>query len=340
MKHLKFFAALCCAAAVLAACDKTDEPANGGQNDNPNNPPVENPDTVPAENPDTLVTAEYTLTVLSADTTLGTVTGSGKYAAGTAVKVVATPKRGFELASWSDTDAADTEREITLVSDSTITASFGVASPGTANGHEYVDLGLSVKWATMNVGANVPPAYGDYFAWGETATKKTYSWDTYKYCDPASTCTGEAGQSLPCLTKYCTNVNYGKDNFIDLKATLEAEDDAASVNWGGAWRMPTADEWTELRDNCDWTWTDNYNGTGVAGRIVTSKANGNSIFLPAAGYRDGGSLYRAGDGGYYWSGSLYTGSPSGAWYVGFYSGYVYRSGNIRYCGLSVRPVLP
>ena len=329
MKHLKLFAALCCAAAAFAACDKTDEPANGGQNDNPNNPPVENPDTVPAENPDTLVTAEYTLTVLSSDETLGTVTGSGKYAAGTAVKVVATPKRGFELASWSDTDAADTEREITLVSDSTITASFGVASPGTANGHEYVDLGLSVKWATCNVGANVPPAYGDYYAWGETAAKADYSWATYKH-----------GTAADQLTKYCTNVNYGKDNFIDLKATLEAEDDAASVNWGGAWRMPTADEWKELRDNCDWTWTDNYNGTGVAGRIVTSKANGNSIFLPAAGYRSGGSLGYAGYCGYYWSGSLGAGSPDFAWYVDFFSGIVSRRYNDRCCGQSFRPVLP
>ena len=325
MKHLKFFAALCCAAAVLAACDKTDEPANGGQNDNPNNPPVENPDTVPAENPDTLVTAEYTLTVLSADTTLGTVTGSGKYAAGTAVKVVATPKRGFELASWSDTDAADTEREITLVSDSTITASFGVASPGTANGHEYVDLGLSVKWATCNVGANVPPAYGDYYAWGETATKADYSWYNYKYASDYKQ-----------LTKYCSDASYGKDGFTDGKTALDHADDAAAANWGGAWRMPTADEWKELIDNCEWTWTAL---NGVNGYEVKSKANGNGIFLPAAGYRNGGILNDAGGIGNYWSGSLYAVRPGDAWDAYFGSYFVSRSSIFRTYGLSVRPVL-
>ena len=115
--------------------------------------------------------------------------------------------------------------------------------------------------------------------------------------------------------------------------------DAARANWGGAWRMPTDGEWTELRDNCTWTWTTDYNGTGVKGRIATSNINGNSIFLPAEGYRNYDVLSRAGNYGYYWSSSLNTDNPNGAWDVGFYSDDVGRNDGSRYCGLSVRPVL-
>ena len=196
------------------------------------------------------------------------------------------------------------------------------------NGHEYVDLGLpsGLKWATMNVGATAPEAYGDYYAWGETETKETYSWATYKH-----------GSAAKQLTKYCTDASYGLDGFKDGKTSLDPEDDAASVNWGGSWRMPTDDEWQELIDNCDWTWTGDYNGTGVAGRTVKGK-NGNSIFLPAAGYRYGGTLSYAGDGGRYWSGSLYADNPSGAWSAYFGSGSVNRDSFDRYFGRSVRPV--
>ena len=189
---------------------------------------------------------------------------------------------------------------------------------GTHAGHEYVDLGLSVKWATCNVGATKPEAYGNYYAWGETATKETYDWSNYFD-------TSDGGSTF---TKYT----------IDGKTVLDLEDDAAAVNWGDQWRMPTDAEWTELRKNCTWTWTDDYNGTGVAGRIVTSKTNGNSIFLPAAGFRSYDGLYDAGDYGDYWSSSLNTGSRD-AWNVYFNSGYVYRDRSSRCCGQSVRPVL-
>ena len=198
------------------------------------------------------------------------------------------------------------------------------------NGHEYVDLGLSVKWATMNVGASMAEGYGDYFAWGETTTKDTYDWSTYKYCNGSSST----------LTKYCNNSsygNYGNNGFTDNKTQLELSDDAARANWGGSWRMPTDVEWTELREQCTWTWTTQ---NGVYGRKVTSKTNENSIFLPAAGYRGGSSLYYAGSNGYCWSSSLNTGSPYEAWYVDFsYSG-VGRYSNYRYYGRSVRPVCP
>ena len=204
--------------------------------------------------------------------------------------------------------------------------SFTVPAIGTENGHEWVDLGLSVKWATCNVGATKPEEYGDYYAWGETEPKTNYNWSTYKWCSG----------SAETQTKYCTDSSYGT---VDNKTTLELEDDAARANWGGAWRMPTDDEWTELLENCTRTWTSDYNGTGVAGRIVTSKINGNSIFLPAAGSRNDESLGDAGYYGRYWSSSLFTGFPYNAWFVSFSSDYVDRDYFYRGGGLSVRPVL-
>ena len=204
--------------------------------------------------------------------------------------------------------------------------SFTAPATGTENGHEWVDLGLSVKWATCNVGATKPEEYGNYYAWGETEPKTNYNWSTYKwYSGSAET-----------QTKYCTDSSYGT---VDNKTTLELEDDAARANWGGAWRMPTDDEWTELLENCTRTWTNDYNGTGVAGRIVTSKINGNSIFLPAAGSRNDESLGDAGYYGRYWSSSLFTGIPDNAWHVSFSSDYVNRDYFYRGGGLSVRPVL-
>ena len=190
--------------------------------------------------------------------------------------------------------------------------------------HEYVDLGLSVKWATCNVGATKPEEYGYYFAWGETSSKTTYNWSTYKYCNG----------SYDAMTKYCVDSDCGT---VDNKTTLELTDDVARVNWGGKWRMPTKAEQDELRNisNCTWTWTTQ---NGVNGYKVTSKVNGNSIFLPAAGYRYSGILYYAGSDGYYWSSSLGTGGSDYAYGVYFNSSSVYLDYYYRYGGLSVRAV--
>ena len=188
-----------------------------------------------------------------------------------------------------------------------------------------VDLGLSVYWGTTNIGASKPEDYGDYYAWGETEPKESYSWSTYKFG------TSSSGPFF----KYNTSDSYGT---VDNKTVLEPEDDVASVKLGGEWRMPTDAEWTELRTKCTWTWTTNYNGTGVKGQIVTA-TNGNSIFLPAAGYRRDTKLYDAGSYGYYWSSSLNTDKPSIAWYVNFNSGTVRRRDyGYRSYGQSVRPV--
>ena len=191
------------------------------------------------------------------------------------------------------------------------------------NGYKWVDLGLSVKWATMNVGANAPEEYGDYFAWGETTAKSTYDWSTYKWCKG----------SYDTLTKYCNNSSYGT---FDNKSVLDSEDDAAYVNWGGTWRMPTYDELNELKTMCTWTWTTQNSVDGY--KVVGS--NGNSIFLPAAGYRNDSSLYGAGSYGFYWSSSLYTSYPTYGWYLGFSSSNFYMYDSYRYYGRSVRAVCP
>ena len=198
-------------------------------------------------------------------------------------------------------------------------------NPNTGN-HEYVDLGLSVKWATCNVGATKPEEYGDYFAWGETQPKEVYDWSTYVWCEG----------SAKTLTQYNNDISYGT---VDNKTTLELSDDAACANWGGSWRMPTDAESTELREQCTWTWTTQ---NGVYGYKVTSKKSGytnKSIFLPAAGLRDDSSpLFGAGSRGYYWSSSLYTDIPCDACGLNFKSGDVNRGGNYRHFGFSVRPV--
>ncbi len=194
---------------------------------------------------------------------------------------------------------------------------------GMENGHEWVDLGLSVKWATCNVGADSPEEYGDYFAWGEVKPKTTYNWSTYKY-----------GTDWNQLTKYCSNSSYGKDGFVDNKTVLDPENDAATANWGGSWRMPTTAEQQELINNCTWDWTTR---NGVNGYKVTGP-NGNSIFLPAAGWMGGGPLGGAGSYGDYWSSSLETDYPDVAYYVSLDSDNVVWDGNDRSYGHPVRPV--
>lgn len=208
------------------------------------------------------------------------------------------------------------------------TVEFPVVQKGTG---AAVDLGLSVYWATRNLSANGlcpnPEDYGDYFAWGETAPKDNFDWSTYKLCNGSSST----------LTRY--NTADGKTEFLDYGY----EDDAARMVLGGKWRIPTDAEWTELRKNCTWTWTDNYNGTGVAGRIATSKVEGytdKSIFLPAAGNRRNSSLYSVGISGRYWSSTSNTEYLGRAFYVGFSSESVSRDqyGALRSYGQSVRPV--
>ncbi len=193
-----------------------------------------------------------------------------------------------------------------------------ITMSGTHNGHEYVDLGLpsGLKWATCNIGASSPTGYGNYYAWGETVTKSNYSWSTYKYSN-----------------NY--NNNLSKYHTYDKTTVLDLEDDAAHVNWGGKWRMPTFDEIEELLEYCEWEATTIF---VINGYRVTSKINGNSIFLPATGHRHDSSLSRVGSDGYYWSSSLGSGIPSHASCLDFDSSGLGRVNYYRYCGFSVRAV--
>ena len=198
--------------------------------------------------------------------------------------------------------------------------------------HDYVNLGLSVKWATYNVGADKPEDNGNLYAWGETEVKEQYTVRTSKW------------GSMPfSLKKYNINSEQGT---VDNKTTLDLEDDVAHVTWGGNWRMPTREEMDELHDNCTWEWTAI---NGVNGYRVTSKKQGytdRSIFLPAAGYKANGR-YEYGSKGNYWSRSLMT-DPYGDGSVTCGTGACIRFNNnqadvgweSRAAGLSVRPVCP
>ncbi len=176
---------------------------------------------------------------------------------------------------------------------------------GTINGHEYVDLGLSVKWATCNVGASSPYESGNYFTWGETEIR-------WKYDEENSKTYGKSMGSIAGNSQY----------------------DVARANWGSTWRLPTASEIDELINKCTWTWTSQggHNGYKVKG------PNGNSIFLPAAGWRDGTSLVDAGEDGYYWSATPREDDTGDAYGLGFYSGSRCRYWSGRTAGRSVRPV--
>ena len=185
---------------------------------------------------------------------------------------------------------------------------------------QKVDLGLSVCWAGWNVGASAPEDYGGYYAWGETEEKDSYDWSTYKWCKG----------SYDTLTKYCTDGDFGK---VDNKTVLDPEDDVAHVKWGGTWRMPTRAEQDELLEKCNWTWT---TYKGVEGYIVTGP-NGNSIFLPATGYRDGMRAVHRGRYGSYWYSSL-DDLNCFAFSLYFDSGRYARTYGYRYNGRSVRPV--
>ena len=204
---------------------------------------------------------------------------------------------------------------------------------GGSDTHEYVNLGLpsGTLWATCNIGADSPEDYGLYFAWGETTgyTQDTsdghsFDWTSYKY----------AIDDKNNLTKYCGNSSYGYNGFTDTFTELEPDDDAAYVNWGSDWRMPSYAQQTELRTECTWTWTtrNGKNGYEVKG------PNGNALFLPTAGIRLDTSLNHAGLRGFYWSRTLNTSSPYYAYGLYFNSYDVDWSSGYRCYGRSVRPV--
>ena len=193
---------------------------------------------------------------------------------------------------------------------------------GIEMGHDWVDLGLSIRWAAMNIGAKAPSEYGTPYQWAAITSTANCGWQSYNYCKGSSTS----------MTKYVTMSSYG---VVDNKVRLENADDAAHVSWGGGWRLPTIEELDELATKCKWEWVkqDKHKGYLVTG------PNGNTIFLPTAGYRFGSGTAYQGSVGYYWSSSLATSHPSLAQYLRFGSA-AHSLDSIGRCfGASIRPVL-
>ncbi|MBO7112414.1 MAG: protein kinase, partial [Bacteroidaceae bacterium] len=263
----------------------------------------------------------------STDTKVATVSNNGKV---TAVKAGIAAIIATASGKESYCNVTVTAKSQPVQQQSATTTSSGSAT-GTINGHEWIDLGLSVKWATCNIGASSPSAYGDYYAWGETSTKSSYTWVNYRFRT-----SGDSDDNVK-INKYNTQSDRGS---VDNRTVLEMSDDVACQKWGGSWRMPTEKEFQELIDNCTWFWT---TMNGVNGYKVTSKKSGytdRSIFMPAAGWRYDTSLGNAGEVGSYWSSSLVSGVPSIAMELSFSSGDRRTSGAYRYGGDSVRPVCP
>ena len=189
--------------------------------------------------------------------------------------------------------------------------------------HEYIDMGLSVKWATSNIGASKQENYGNYYAWGAVQNKPPYDKESYKWWN----------SETESYTKYFVNSESGEG---DNKMVLDSEDDIASLLWKGAWRIPTIEEWDELKTKCEWIWTEI---SGVKGYVVINKSRDNYIFLPATGYYFENSTHLIGQAGYYWANSLKQGSSEDAGYLYFYSDRLLSGYHERYVGHTVRAVI-
>lgn len=197
-------------------------------------------------------------------------------------------------------------------------------SSGTAGGHTYVDIGTSVLWSACNIGGTHPLMPGTYFAWGETTPKETYTWDTYKHCDAKHR-----------LTKYNYQKESGSKGMTDDIYTLTPEDDAAVQNWGEGWRMPTKEEFDELRSQCTWEWikTENTNYYKVTG------PSGKSILLPACGCIKNTKRIMNKDNGCLWSSSISDNIPEhGCELTQYATGYWTGSAD-RFYGEPIRPVI-
>ena len=277
----------------------------------------------------------HSLNISSANQTAGTVsvgnlpagispnpTAAGLYNVdhGTIVPIIASANAGYHFVQWEEADSVysrSADTTVTVTGDRSFTAVFAQDT------HAYVNMGDGLLWATCNIGAANPWDYGDYFAWGETQPKSTYSWENYIW--------GRGGSNI---TRY---------NNSDHITTLLPEDDAATANWGGDWRMPTTDEYSALcnTDNYSCVWITNYNGTGKKGLLVTRLTGpcaGNNIFFPAAGSKTNQNNY-TNITGIYRSSSLTNIENAYNFSIDQNIGYHIYS-NQRYIGYSVRAVMP
>lgn len=264
------------------------------------------------------------------------VVASGVFAQTQQSRKVTKTMKGSELSRYVQENELESE---------TVTISYSIIPKAKHNGHEYVDLGLkdskgrTIYWATCNVGASKPEDPGLYFAWGETKgytgntnDGRKFDWANYKWMKKGCS-------DWKNITKYTRADDqtdgdwYSEGKFVgDNKTTLSPSDDAAHVNWGGDWRMPTKAEQDQLCTECKWTWDSLKKGYKVKG------PNGHSIFLPAAGCCYAPGLTDAGSDGYFWSSSLDTVCSDYAYYLGFSSGSVGWHIGYRCSGSSVRAV--
>ena len=269
----------------------------------------------------------YTIAVSANPSEGGTVTGGGTFQQGYSCTVSATANSSYAFTNWTENGSVvstNASYSFTVNGNRTLVANFTYNG---GSGHDYVDLGLpsGTKWATCNVGADSPEEYGDYYAWGELTSKSNYTWGTYQYCQGTD----------HTLTKYCNNASYGYNGFTDNLTTLVSSDDVATTEWGNEWCMPTKAQWEELLANTTNVWTTQ---GGVNGRRLTA-SNGNSIFLPASGFRYNTVLSGVGNSAAYRSSSLGNQRPDGAWYFGYdQSQSSMDDYGARRDGLVVRPV--
>ena len=204
---------------------------------------------------------------------------------------------------------------------------------------QMIDLGLSVKWGTCNVGATKPEESGNFYSWGETEPKESYLMETYKLCLKIESWV-DVEMSKYNIKPDDKNKSVVIKGKIDNLKTLTSADDAANKVLGGKWRTPTIEEFVELRNNCTWQWT---TINGVSGYKVSSKKSGleeNYIFLPAVGYKSGTVFQNPGTHGYYWSGTVNEKNSNTALYFSFYEGSIGQYATGRSYGLTIRPVCP
>jgi len=258
----------------------------------------------------------------------GSVTGGGRYQEGQTCTVTASPGFVYIFTNWTEND--------TVVSDS-VSYTFDVTGNRNLVANfalpAYVDLGLpsGTLWASCNLGANMPDEYGDYFAWGETEPKGYYDCDNYRYCHG---CDVDDDMNYISMTKYCPDSYYGYNGFTDDLTILLPDDDAATVNCGEEWRMPTAEEWEELMNNTSHSF---YTTSNDVNGLLLTATNGAKIFLPAAGFSSN-MLWYAGSCGSYLTKSLDNEAPYNAWGLFFSSEGARMTSSLRFLGQSVRAV--
>ena len=255
------------------------------------------------------------------------------------VRITTTPNTGsiarechvkIWVSNTDDPDDEDGDWFTVLVQQSAT----GGGGGGGGTTEKWVDLGLPSGnlWASYNIGGNRPEDYGDYFSWGATDTKTAFTWSTYEHAEWGVDIYGREGYYL---IKYCSRQSDGLEGFTDNLTELQQADDAARVNWGSGARIPTKEEWQELKDH---TTHDYAEINGICGRRFTG-SNGKSIFIPFAGYINNESMNDDSFYGYYWSKALYTNAPNYAWvFVCGEGGCNIASQQMRILGASVRAV--